>query len=112
LNAVELALEKQRLRLEAASQRMDLSRHAAGLTPLFDAAERVREGTRWVARHPEAVAGGVALLAAAGPGVRRFFWRWGKRAFIAWRVWRDSDLWLGKRRASGKSSPPGQIISR
>jgi len=107
LNAVELALEKQRLRLEVASQRIDLSRHTAGLMPLFDAAERVREGTRWVARHPEVVAGGVALLAAARPGIRRFFWRWGKRAFITWRVWRNSGLWLGRRQAAGKFSQLG-----
>jgi hypothetical protein len=103
LNAVELALEKQRLRLAAASQRLDLSRYAVGLTPLFDTADRVRDGARWVVRHPEVVGGGVALLAAARPGARRFFWRWGKRAFIAWRVWRDSDLWLGGSSASGKS---------
>lgn len=94
MNTVELALEKQRLRLESASQRMDLSRYAVGLMPLFDAAERVRTGARWAARHPEIVGGGLALLAVVRPGVRRFFWRWGKRAFIAWRLWRESERWL------------------
>ncbi len=94
MNAIELALEKQRLRLETASQRIDLARHAAGLQPLFTAADRVHEGARWVGRHPEVVAGGVALLAAVRPGVRRFIWRWGKRAFIGWRLWRDGDHFL------------------
>lgn len=94
MNAIELALEKQRLRLEAASQRIDLARHAAGLQPLFATADRVHEGARWVGRHPEVVAGGVALLAAAGPRTRRFLWRWGKRAFIGWSLWRDGDHFL------------------
>lgn len=96
MNAIELALEKQRLRLETASQRIDLARHATGLQPLFTAADRVHEGARWVGRHPEVVAGGVALLAAVRPGVRRFLWRWGKRALVAWHVWRnraDNSFW-------------------
>lgn len=108
MNAVELALEKQRLRLEAASQRMDLSRHAVGLMPLFDVGDRVRAGARWAARHPEIVGGGVALLVAARPGVRRFFWRWGKRAFIAWRLWLKSEHWL----ASPSITPSGSLNSR
>lgn len=94
MNAIELALEKQRLRLETASQRIDLARHATGLQPLFTAADRVYEGARWVGRHPEIVAGGVALLAAVRPGVRRFLWRWGKRAFIGWSLWHDGDHFL------------------
>lgn len=99
MNPVELALEKQRLRLEAASQRMDLSRQMAGLMPVFEVADRVRDSARWVGRHPEIVAGGVALLAAARPGVRHFLWRWGKRALVVWHVWRrggDRGAWLGK----------------
>lgn len=103
MTAIELALEKQRLQLEAASQRLDLSRHAAGLMPIFVAGDRVREGAHWVMRHPEAVAGGVALLAAIRPGVRRFIWRWGMRSFAVWRLWRESGTWLEKpaRRSSG-----------
>lgn len=88
MNAVELALEKQRLRLEAASQRLELSRHVAGLTPIFNAADRLHKSIRWTGRHPEIVIGGVALLAAARPGVRHFIWRWGRRAFFAWQFWR------------------------
>lgn len=94
MNAVELALAKQRLVLASRAQRSALAQHAAGLTPLFDAADQVRSGVRWVRRHPEVVAGGVAVLLAARPGARRFAWRWGRRAFLAWRLWRDSERWL------------------
>lgn len=94
MNAVALALEKQRLQFQAVAQREALARHAAGLEPLFAAADQVAAGVRWVRRHPEIVASGVALLAAVRPGVRRFFWRWGRRSFVAWRVWRESDRLL------------------
>lgn len=93
MNAVEIALEKQRLRLEAASQRAALAEYAQGLQPMFHAADRVRDGARWLGKHPEAVAGGIALLAAARPGFRRFLWRIGRRAVFVW-------LWLGQH--SGK----------
>ncbi len=94
MTAIELALEKQRLQLSCAAQRNALAAHAAGLMPLFDAADQARTGVRWVRQNPEIVAGGVAVLAATRPGARRFFWRWGRRAFVAWRLWRDSERWL------------------
>ena len=56
----------------------------------------MREGARWVGRHPEVVAGGIALLAAMRPGVRHFLWRWSKRSFTLWRFWRESSAWLSK----------------
>jgi len=97
VNAVELALEKQRLLLEIARQRAELSDHADGLAPLLGAADRVHAGLRWAARHPEIAAGGIAFVAAVRPGVRRFLWRWGKRAaFVAWQVWRRGGNWPGK----------------
>jgi hypothetical protein len=94
MNAVELALEKQRLRLEIAAQRQALGQYTEGLRPAFDAADRVRAGFRWLSRHPEAVAGGVTLLVVARPRTLRFFWRWGQRGFVVWRLWRESDRWL------------------
>ncbi|MFN3884155.1 MAG: YqjK family protein [Rhodocyclaceae bacterium] len=104
MNRIELALEKQRLHLEAASQRIALGEHLQGLTPLFDAADRLRDGARWVRRHPEIVAAGIALLAAARPRTRRFLWRWGKRAYLAWQIWRVNfparNLALAKRQPS------------
>lgn len=97
MNTIELALEKQRLQLEIARRRQEFARHATGLQPLFETADRVRAGVRWAGRHPEIVAGSVALLAALRPGVRRILWRWGKRAFFTWRYLRKNDLWPAKR---------------
>lgn len=91
MNAVERALEKQRLQLAIAAQRAALADHAAGIAPLFNAADRVRSGIHWLGDHPEIVAGGVAVLAAAKPGVRRFLWRWGKRGEILWELWRETS---------------------
>lgn len=101
MNEVELALEKQRLRLEIASQRQDLAQYTEGLRPAFDAADQVRAGFRWLSDHPEAVAGGVAVLVVARPESRRFIWRWGRRSFVLWRLWRESDRWLGEARRRG-----------
>ncbi|MDP1956868.1 MAG: YqjK family protein [Rhodocyclaceae bacterium] len=96
LKPVELALEKQRLEFAAASQREALARHVAGLTPLFDAADQVGAGLRWTRHHPEVLAGAVLLLAAARPGVRSFIWRWTRRGFVAWRLWRNGNRWLNQ----------------
>ena len=96
MNAIELALEKQRLQFQAATQREMLARHVEGLKPIFDAADQLAAGTRWIKRHPEVMAGGAVMLAAVRPGTRRFFWRWGRRAFVAWRLWRDSHRWLDR----------------
>jgi len=89
-SALEIALDKQRLQIEAASQRLNLAEHLQNLGPLFDAAERLNEGARWVKRHPGIVASGIALVAALRPRTRRFLWRWGKRAFLAWQFWRSN----------------------
>jgi hypothetical protein len=94
VKAIEIALRKQLLVLDAAAQREALARHANGLVPIFDVADQVNAGVHWVRRNPEAVAAGLALLVAVRPGVRRFFWRWGRRGFVAWRLWRDGGRWL------------------
>ncbi len=94
MNAIERALEKQRLQLAAATQRRTLAGHAQGLAPLFQTADQVRAGVCWIRQNPEIVGGAAAFLLAIRPGARRFFWRWGRRAFVAWRVWRDSQQWL------------------
>jgi hypothetical protein len=96
MNAIEFALKKQLLVLDAAAQRETLAYHAAGLTPLFDVADQVNTGVRWVGRHPEVVAGILALLLVVRPGVRRFAWRWGRRGFLAWRLWRSGNHWLNQ----------------
>lgn len=82
--SLELALAKQRLRLEAATQREQLAAHAAGLQPLFHTADQLYAGMRWLGKHPEVVVGGVAVLTVARPGFRRFLWRASQRAAILW----------------------------
>lgn len=91
MSAVELAVEKRRLQMAAAEQRKALKRYAQGMLPLFETADQVHAGARWIGRHPEALAAGVAFLAVVRPGVRRFAWNWSKRAFVAWRFWRSVD---------------------
>lgn len=103
-NALERALTKQRLQFEAAAQRDALARHAEGLRPLFHAADQVHAGLRWAGRHPEVVAGGVALLAASRPGFRRFLWRTGRNALTLW-------FWFGRQSWPG-GSLPGRIARR
>ncbi len=94
MKPIELALKKQRLLIESASLRTELSRHASDLVPLLAVADQLQAGTRWVGRHPEIIAMTVAFLAAAGSGPRRFLWRWIRRGFVAWRVWRSRDRWI------------------
>lgn len=96
MNAVELALAKQRLQLASAAQRTALAEHTAGLMPLCATLDQVHAGTRWLGRHPEVLAGAVAFLAVTRNDSRRFVWRWGRRAFVAWRLWRDGNRWLAK----------------
>lgn len=105
MNAVHLALEKQRLQLASAAQRDAMARYLEGLAPVFDAAERAHAGLQWTRRHPEAVVGALGLLAALRPGARRFLWRWGSRGFVVWRTWRDSERWLQENRIP--SAPNG-----
>ncbi|MDX9995711.1 MAG: YqjK family protein [Rhodocyclaceae bacterium] len=94
MNAIELALARQRLQHEAGIQRAALAAHAAGMQPLFEAADGLQAGARWVRRHPEVVAGSVAVLVATSRGTRHFLWRWAKRSLVAWKLWRESERWL------------------
>lgn len=105
MSAIERALEKQRLLLESTLQRDALVRYGSGLQPLIETAERMQHGARWVRRHPEWLAVGVTAVAAARPGVRRWLWQWGKRSFIAWRLWRDSVHWLDQSPSARRPMP-------
>lgn len=91
MNALDIALKKQRLQLRSAELREELARHAVALAPTFAAADGARAGARWVRVHPEWVAGTLAALAVARPKV---LWRWGRRAFLGWQTWRRLRGWL------------------
>lgn len=89
---LELALRKQRLQLRSAALRDELAIHAQALEPLCEAGDRVRDGFRWLGRHPEAVAGITVALLVAKP---RAVLRWAQRGFFAWRLSAKVRGWLG-----------------
>lgn len=91
--ALELALRKQRLQIAGAGLRNDIAQHAIGLTPLFTGADFTVETVRCMRRHPQLmVAAGVALVVVQ-PGRA---WRWGRRAFVGWQIWRRLRLFLDR----------------
>ena len=80
---LELALKKQTLLLQCASQRQQLAQHAAGLQPAFAAADRGVELAQWLRDHFAIVTTvGVAALAFRP----RRLWRLGLRGFYLWRM--------------------------
>lgn len=93
---VELALKKQRLQLRSAALRDEFAGHGAAFAPLFAAGDNVREGFRWLRRHPEALVATVVALAVARP---RVLFRWARRSVIAWQAWGRLQAWLESRRA-------------
>ena len=88
---LELALKKQRLQFKSDILRKQWCDHARGLTPVLDAADRVRAGYVWLRRHPEVVVGVGVAVAVAKP---RAVWRWFKRGVVAWQFWRRGREWL------------------
>lgn len=82
---VELALRKQRLQIDSAALRGDLSRFATSLSPLLAAADHVADGVSWLRRHPQILAAAMLSLLLARP--RRVL-RWTRRAIIGWQAWR------------------------
>lgn len=91
---LDLALEKQRLQLKSAEQRGALMAAAARLAPAFAAADSVRNGIRWLRRHPEWVAGGLVTLLVVRP---RALLRLAQRSFFAWQLWRKVAAWRAAR---------------
>jgi len=87
---VELALRKQRLQLQSAAQRDALMVAGEGLKPVFAAVDGVRDGVRWLARHPEWLVGGLVVILVARP---RLVLRWARRSFFAWQAWRRVSQW-------------------
>lgn len=92
---LELALKKQRLQIASETLRAEFGIYAAGLAPAFSSADKVVEGARWLRRNPElAVAAGVAL-AVIRP---KRAWRWARRAFVGWQVWRKLSDFVERQR--------------
>ncbi len=91
---VELALKKQRLQFKSAALRQDFGRQAVALAPIFGAADRVRDGARWLRRHPQAVVAAAVAIVVARP---RTVFRWLRRGFFAWQAVGKARHWLARR---------------
>lgn len=89
---LELALKRQRLQWQAQSQRQELGRHFQVFLPAFTAADRIRTGAHFLRAHPQWLAGAAVILAVLRP---RRAWRWSKRGFVAWRLWKKLQDKLG-----------------
>ena len=82
---LELALKKQRLQIASETLRAEFGRYATGLAPAFSGADCAVEGVRWLRRNPRLVIAAGVGLAVVRP---RRAWRWARRAFIGWQLWR------------------------
>ncbi len=80
--ALELALKRQRLQVEAAAQRVMLLQTLASAAPALGIADKAGAGWRWVKAHPQWLAALAALLLVARP---RGVLRWTRRGFLLWR---------------------------
>jgi len=86
-----LALKKQRLQIESGELRDRFAGHARGLEPAFGAADALRDGLTWLRQRPAIPLGIFVAVLVARP---RAAWRWGRRAFVAWRGWRRARNYL------------------
>lgn len=93
MNALELALKKQRLQIAGAGLRSDIARHSTGLAPMFTGADFVVDAVRYLRQRPELVIAAAIALIVARPGRA---WRWGRRAFVGWQAWRRLHLFLDR----------------
>lgn len=82
---LELALRKQRLVLHSQALRQQWATQAQALRPVATGVDRVRAGVRWVRAHPQAIFAGALVLGLLRP---RAAFRWARRGFVIWGLWR------------------------
>lgn len=92
LNAAELALRRQELRLQAAQQRMALRSHVEGIRdgmrPVLQVAIHAREGVLWAKRNPHWIVGALTVVAIVRPGV---LGRVARRGLAGWQLLRQTQ---------------------
>lgn len=76
---------QQRLQARSSLLRQRLADDVQVLQRPLALADQVRRGWQWLRTHPEALAGGVLLLALLRP---RRAWRLASRAWAGWQLWR------------------------
>jgi len=82
---LELALKKQRLQIAGDTLRAEFGQYATGLAPAFGGADCAVEGVRWLRHNPQLVIATGVALAVVRP---KRAWRWARRAFVGWQLWR------------------------
>jgi len=88
---MELALRKQRLQIRCDALRAQWAGQARGAKSLCDTTDRLVNGWTWLRRHPEIVVAVVVTLLVAR---RSTVFRWIRRSFLAWQIWRRGRGWL------------------
>jgi len=96
---LDLALKKQRLLMRSSALRENFGQYANTWKPVFAAADRLRNGLRWLRRHPALPVASLVALAVARP------WgmlRWARRGWFAWQALRNLRIaLLAKQTRSG-----------
>lgn len=86
---IELALKRGQLQERIAQQRATIATQMRPVAAALATADRAiavgRTGIAYVKRHPMQLGLALAALVILRP---RRVWRWGRRAFLAWGVWR------------------------
>lgn len=93
MNAVELALKKQRLQIAGAGLRGDIAHHSIGLAPIFTGADFVVDAVWYLRQRPKLLIAASVALVVARPSRA---WRWGRRLFVGWQAWRQLRRFLDR----------------
>jgi YqjK-like protein len=86
---IELALKRGRLQERIAGQRATLAVQTVPIIRALEKTDRAivagRAGVDYIKHHPGQVGTAIAVLAILRP---KRVWRWGRRAFVAWGIWK------------------------
>lgn len=83
---LELLLARERLRERIAHQRSQLASAAWPIETACSVADTTRDGAQWLREHMHWLIGGAVALLVVRP---RGTWRWARRLFAGWRLWRS-----------------------
>jgi hypothetical protein len=81
---IDIMVKRERLLARCNAQRDDLAVLAEQWQGPLQVADRVVAGAQYLRRHPLVLGAAVALAAVIE---RRHLWKWGQRAFFAWRTY-------------------------